>query len=324
MKIWISGAAGFIFSNVVRYWGAQYPNDELLVIDRLSYAGSLDNLGWGIDDPRFLHVDCANWHDLDLSCYCIGRPDLLIIAHASSHNDDSLKSPLIFVNDNVVGVGNLLELARQLGIPKIIYMSTDETIKHRRPIQDTEGNWHFYRVKEEDAIIDPSSPYSATKASGEMLVQAYRKSFGLDIDMIRCTNQYGPRQHTQKFLSQSITKALNNESIPLYGQGLQWRDWLYVDDFCKALDIIAHTKAKNQDYHVAANNEQQNIAVLKKLLRKLNRPYSLIKYVPDRVAHDFSYSLDCSKLKELGWAPKVSFEDGLDRTIAWYREKYIL
>jgi dTDP-glucose 4,6-dehydratase len=338
VRILLTGGAGFIASNFCHYWHEKYPKDKIVIIDKFSYAASWDNL-YPLLDPytdqinydTFQNGQTTLWF-LDLSVIR-ALPDyefdFIINFAAETHVDNSISSPRPFVDNNVTGFFNLLEICRERQI-KLYHISTDEVLQHHGPVPMTDrGKLFFFRIYEDTDYDDegwtnptykPSSVYSATKAAQEMLVHAYRKTYDLDIDIIRLTNQYGPRQHREKLIPLVITKALAGEKIPVYKDGKQWRDWTYVEDSCEALDLITQQNQKNETWHIAANNETQNIDIIHTLLDKLGASRDLIEFVEDRKGHDQSYSLACTKVTNLGWKPKTSLSDGIDKTIAWYKE----
>lgn len=329
-----TGAAGFIFSNFTHYWVKKYPGSYPCIVDKLTYAGNMDNLAPLDDDGDIAPYigDAADPVLMDYLCK-ENKLDLMIIGHSESHVDNSIKDSKPFINSNIVGVWSCLEAARKYNVP-VLLMSTDETLVHRGPYTYKEPNGdeftHFFRIKEDFTEADPflspvlggTSPYAASKASAEVLARAWEKTYGMDIKIVRCTNVYGPRQHPEKLVSKTITNALNNKSIPLYGKGEQWRDYLYIDDFCKALDLIIHKGSAGETYHIAANLERQNINTVKAILGQLDKPESLIEYIEDPRgnSHDYSYSLDCEKTKALGWKPKIQFGYGIEKTIKYYQE----
>lgn len=321
-SILITGAAGFALSHFTKYWVKKYPEVYPIIVDKLTYAGNMDNL-YPLDDEgkiAFYHGDCAD--SVLMNGLLQDDPvDVLVIGHASSHVDNSIKDSKPFLNDNVMGVWACLEAARINKIKKVVLVSTDEILEHRKPVR-VGDKMHFYRVGE-DGKIEPRNPYAATKAAGEALVLAWRNTYSMDIDIVRCTNMFGPNQYPEKLVPKIITNALENKPIGIYGEGLEWRDYLYVEDFCSALDLVIQQKTKNQTYHIAANQERQNISTVRTILRLMDKPESLIKYIGDvRPGMDFSYSLNCEKLKSLGWSPRVDFEDGIRSTIEFYKEKH--
>lgn len=314
MKIIITGAAGFIFSNWVKNRLKHHKDDQIRIIDTLSYAGSLDNLlpYKDLKDFDWATNPVKEWYY---------HQDLMIIAHAESHVDNSIENPGNFIQANIVSTFKYLEAARQAEIPKIIYISTDEVVERRKPVftvtsfAKKTGYWSFWRPREDCNEFSTSSPYSASKAAGELLVQAYRKTYGMNIDIVRMTNNYGPNQHEEKLIPKVIKKALNGEKIPVYGTGEQFRDWIHVNDTCKAIDLIINQKCKNKTWHIASNKEVQNIELIKLILQLTGKSEDLIEFVEDRPGHDYSYSLGCENLKSLGWTPQIPLDEGLTRLI---------
>ena len=343
----VVGGMGFIGSNFIHYWHSKYPDDRFVVIDKFGYAGKWENIYSVIDIGDFGnnggknrvyrlnlgkpdgHFDkffygTSNQQELLDQWFKDSNPTLCVNFAAESHVDNSITGPEAF-NTNYTGMLVLLEALKDRNTP-LIHISTDEVLEHYPPYR--KGDYiQFWRqpesIQEEldeySPKLRPSSVYSASKAAQEMLCHAYRKTWGMDITIVRLTNNYGPRQHVEKLLPKVITNALKDKPIPVYGAGDQWRDWLYVEDSCSALDLIIEKGARNETYHVSAQQEQQNIEVIKKILKKLDKPETLIYNVEDRKGHDYSYSLDSSKLRALGWKPKVSFDEGLDKTIRWYK-----
>lgn len=329
MRIILTGGLGFIGSNYLHYLKQQNPLHDICVIDAGTYAANKDNLpplrpgrdfmlAMGrIEDTRKMEEIFYNF-----------KPDLVVNFAAETHVDNSLAHPYPFVMSNVMGIVGLLEVVKKFKVPHMVHISTDEVIKHNPPMRITSEQWRahrpdgtvFTRSNEEEWKYETSSPYSASKASSELFIQAFRKSFNLPITTIRCTNNYGPRQYKEKLIPKIISNALEDKKIPVYGKGEQWRDWLYVDDFCSAIELISR-QSPGELWHVSANNETQNIEMIKKILTKLNKSDTLIEYVEDRPGHDFSYSLNSDKLRKLGWKPLVNLDEGLERTIKWHMEK---
>lgn len=335
MNVLITGVCGFIFSNFYEYLRDKYPEYTVKGLDTYDYAA---NKQWGLKN-RIPCINCADWGALE-TFFALENTefDLVICAHSHTHNDRAIYDPFSFARNNVLGTVNVLEACRRYKIPKIIVISTDETLLHREPLlekdlflYDDVGNWRkgnngfwFDRVVEEefkDSRFNPASAYSASKLCQEAFVEGFRKTHKMDITIIRPSNIYGPRQYPEKLIPVAISKALRDEPIPVYGQGLQWRDYNYVSDFCAALDLIIHDPNPKNLYHVAANDERRNIDTVKTILTLMNKPESLIEYVDDRPAHDFSYSLESTRVRNLGWKPQVSFEQGLLNTIQWYAKE---
>lgn len=325
----ITGGLGFIPSHLIKFLLKNY-DYKIVNLDSCTYAANRDlinqenkdslgnmavRLGKFYGGDYFHYGDIVNKENLD-RVFSADNIDLVVHCCAESHVDNSIKNSQPFMNTNIIGTLNILEKCREFKVP-LIHISTDETIKHTKPISLPLGLTLFNRLKE-DANFDPSSPYSASKAAAEMLCNAWKKTYGMDVRVIRMTNNYGPFQHFEKLVPKTINRALFNQKIPIYGAGLQWRDWLYVEDTVKAISLIIE-KGKLPIYHIAANNERRNIDIVKTILKKVGRSEKLLEFVDDRPAHDFSYSLDCSLIKkELGWKPEVSFDEGLEKTISFY------
>ncbi len=349
MNIVATGCLGFIGSNWVNLRKKTHPEDRILIIDKKTYAGSLHNIEIWDEQTRIIRadvVDIAN-HRRAIEVW---KPDLFIHMAAESHVDNSIADASPFVHTNVSGTVACLELCRQLGIP-FCHISTDECVKHYSPNQVSIMNgltgefgsklMEFYRIPEspykyletnigkldkgihEVNEFDPSSPYSASKAAGEMFCNAYKKTYGMEIDIVRPTNNYGPRQHGEKFIPTILRSIFEGKKIPIYGKGENFRDWLFVEDFCHAFNKIIEIRTGKDIWHVSAQQERKNIDVVMEIIGKLGgRHYDLIEYVEDRPGHDFCYSLDSSKLRSRGWSPKVDFSEGLNRTIAFYQKEY--
>jgi dTDP-glucose 4,6-dehydratase len=308
MKILVTGGAGFIGSNFIKYILSKYPHYEIVNLDKLSYAGNLDNLSDIEDNPdyQFIKGDIC---DQNLVERIVGdKIDAIINFAAETHVDRSLYDPKIFMETNVLGTQVLLESALKSKIDRFIQISTDE-------VYGTLSKGFFT----ETSPLLPNSPYSASKASADLLVRSYFKTFNLPSVITRSTNNYGPYQFPEKLIPLFITNALSSQELPLYGDGLHVRDWLYVEDHCTALDVVLHKGEIGEIYNISGNCEKTNQEITELILKKLNQPKSLIKHVKDRLAHDRRYALDSSKIRnELGWKPDASFEEGLAKTVDWY------
>ncbi len=314
MKILVTGGAGFIGSNFVEYMISKYPNYKIIVFDSLTYAGDLENLPTeffsDISKYEFIKGNIASKESVDV---LIPKDvDAILNFAAESHVDNSILNPGIFLSTNVLGTYNLLEFARKNNVPKFVQISTDEVYG-----SIDEG------LFTEQTQINPNSPYSASKASSDHLVRAYHETFKLNTNITRCSNNYGPRQHTEKLIPRSISRALNNEAIPVYGNGSNIRDWLYVEDHCSAIDLVLHNGKPGEVYNIGGSNEVENIKVVKTILYLLNKSENLIAHVEDRLGHDKRYAIDSTKIQtDLGWKPSIRyFEEGLGNTIMWYRER---
>ena len=310
----VTGAAGFIGSNFAEYMVDKYPNYNIVVLDKLTYAGNLDNLKKVMDKIKFEKGDIC---DFDFVTKIFDKYDIDGVVHfaAESHVDNSIKTPFIFTQTNVLGTHTLLEVAKRKwqegSSNKFMHVSTDE-------VYGTLGETGYFT---ETTPYAPNSPYSASKASSDMMVRAYHETFKMNINITNCSNNYGAYQHNEKLIPHMIKKAINNESLPVYGQGLNIRDWLYVEDHCKAIDMVLHNGKSGETYNVGGHNERRNIDIVKLILKHLNKPETLITYVEDRKGHDFRYAIDPTKIKnELGWIPETKFEDGIVKTIDWYLE----
>ncbi|TBL81751.1 dTDP-glucose 4,6-dehydratase [Paenibacillus thalictri] len=309
-RLLVTGGMGFIGSNFIRYWLRRYPDDQVVNFDLLTYAGNPDN---GADFGESAHyvfvrgdiADCAAVEQA-LSQYGI---DTVVHFAAESHVDRSIDDPLRFVRTNVLGTQSLLEAARRRGIGKFIHVSTDE-------VYGTLGREGLFS---ETTPLAPNSPYSASKAGSDLLVRAYCETYRFPAVITRCSNNYGPYQFPEKLLPKTITHALRNEPIPVYGDGLNVRDWLHVEDHCSAIELAVLHGVCGEVYNIGGNNEMTNLDIVKRILQELGKPQSLIHFVADRLGHDRRYAIDSTKIRrELGWAPAYSVEDGLARTVRWY------
>lgn len=305
MKILITGGAGFIGSNFVHYINENY-DYEIVVLDKLTYAGNKDNLKEIIDNIQFIKGDIGNENDVSNA---MKDCDLVVNFAAETHVDRSIEDPSIFVKTDVIGTYNLLEHARKYDVEKYLQISTDE-------VYGSIENGSF----SEKSNIDPSSPYSASKAGGDVLVSAYHKTYGLPILITRSSNNFGPYQYPEKIIPLFILKAMKNEQLPVYGDGQNIRDWIYVMDNCKGIDTVLNKGKLGEFYNVGGGNEKTNLEITHMILDILGKSEDLITFVEDRLGHDRRYSLDSSKTKKLGWEPEWSFEDALRETIGWYKK----
>jgi dTDP-glucose 4,6-dehydratase len=304
LKLLITGGAGFIGSNFVHYTLEKHPNYELVVLDKLTYAGNINNLKGMMEKITFIKGDICRKKDVQKA---IKNCDVIINFSAETHVDRSIIAAGSFVKTDVLGTYMLLELSRKQGIKKYVQISTDEVY----------GSIERGSFKEIDPL-NPSSPYSASKSGADLLALAYHKTYGLPVMITRSSNNYGPYQHPEKFIPKLILKALLNKPLPIYGDGKQVRDWLYVIDNCEAIDLILQKGRAGKIYNVGAGEEKTNIEVVKAILKMLGKPEKLITFVKDRPAHDRRYSLDCSETNQLGWKPKTRFHEGLRKTVDWY------
>jgi dTDP-glucose 4,6-dehydratase len=282
----------------------EHPNDEIVVLDKLTYAGRLENLEEIRDKITFVKGDIC---DKEAVKKTMAGCDYVVNFAAESHVDRSIASPEDFVRTDVLGVFTLLEEARRINIKKFIQISTDEVY----------GSTVSGSFSEAD-ILDPSSPYSASKAGGELLARSYVRTYGLDVVVTRSSNNYGPFQYPEKLIPVLIIKALRDLPLPIYGKGTNVRDWLHVEDNCRAIDLVMRRSKPGEIINIGSGNEVPNIEVAKLVLKHMNKPESLIKYVQDRPGHDFRYSLNWDCIRKLGWKPKMKFEEGIKRTVDWY------
>ncbi len=307
-SILVTGGAGFIGSNFVRYMVNKYPQYRIIVLDALTYAGNRENLAdlEGKLNYFFYHGDIRDARVVD---NLVSNVDTIINFAAETHVDRSILAADSFIQTDVVGTFTLLEAARKYNIERYIQISTDEVYGSVE-----EGSFT------EESPLKPNSPYSASKASGDLLVRSYFKTYGVPAIITRSSNNFGPYQYPEKLIPLFITNALQDQPLPLYGDGKNVRDWIYVLDNCEAIDVVLHHGEPGEIYNIGAGNELQNIQITEMILDKLNKPRSLIKPVPDRPGHDRRYSLRCDKIRALGWEPRHQFEEALDATIQWYIE----
>ncbi|RTE02091.1 dTDP-glucose 4,6-dehydratase [Paenibacillus whitsoniae] len=305
----VTGGMGFIGSNFIHYWRSRHPEDRIVNVDVLTYAGNPDNVETLEGQPgyTFVHGDIG---DEALMLKEMAGVDIVVHFAAESHVDRSIHSPRGFVTTNVLGTQSLLEAARQRQVSKFIHVSTDEVY----------GTLGVTGAFTEATPLAPNSPYSASKAGSDLLARAYYETYGLPVVITRCSNNYGPRQFPEKLIPLVITKALRDQPIPLYGDGLNVRDWLFVEDHCSAIERVIEAGVPGEVYNIGGNNEQTNVDVIKRILFLLNKPESLIQHVPDRLGHDRRYAIDSSKIqRELGWQPAYTWDTGLSQTLGWYK-----
>lgn len=309
MKLLVTGGAGFIGSNFVTYMLEKYPTYQIINLDKLTYAGNLDNLKEIEDNKnyRFIKGDIAD--RLLVEKTVADGIDIIVNFAAESHVDRSIDNPGVFIQTNVQGTQVLLEAAKKYHIKKFVQISTDE-------VYGTLGSTGLFT---ETTPLAPNSPYSASKASADLLVRAYYETYGLPVAITRCSNNYGRYQFPEKLIPLMIINALHNEPLPVYGDGLNVRDWLHVEDHCRAIDLVLHDGKAGEVYNIGGNNERTNLEIVKSILSYLDKPESLITFVTDRLGHDFRYAIDATKIKEeLGWEPLHTFETGIKETIKWY------
>ena len=312
-KVLITGGAGFIGSNFIHYILSKYNDYQVINLDKLTYAANLDNLK-DIEynkNYKFIHGDIAD-KEFIFKLFEDEKFDIVINFAAESHVDNSILNPQIFTITNILGTQVLLDACRKYNIKRFHQVSTDE-VYGELPLDDKSI------LFTEKTPLNPSSPYSASKASADMLVKSYYRTYSLPITISRCSNNYGPYQHLEKLIPLMISKAINNDNLPVYGNGLNVRDWLHVYDHCTAIDLIIHEGKIGEIYNIGGNNEKSNIDVVKIILKELGKSEKLIKYVNDRPGHDLRYAIDSTKIKTtLNWKPVYSFEKGILDTIKWY------
>lgn len=310
MKLLVTGGAGFIGSNFVHYILQEHPDYEVVNLDALTYAGSLENLEGVMDNPRHKFVR-GRIEDGDLVGQLMEGIDVVVNFAAESHVDRSILEPQVFIVTNVLGTQVLLDAALKWEVKLFYQISTDE-VYGALELDSTE---RFT----EDSPLCPNSPYAASKTAADLLVRAYHRTFGLPVVISRCSNNYGPRQHPEKFLPTVILNVLHDKPVPIYGDGLYVRDWIHVIDHCRAIDLIMSEGRIGDVYNIGTDNEWANIDLAKKILQILGKPEDLLQSVTDRPGHDRRYALVGDKLKrELGWKPSISFDQGLTETVSWY------
>jgi dTDP-glucose 4,6-dehydratase len=313
MKILVTGGAGFIGSNFILYWMEKYPQDQIVNLDSLTYAGNLENLSKVEKNPNYKFIH-GNICDLEIVSQAMENVDMVVHFAAESHVDRSILKPSDFVITNVVGTQVLLDAALKNNLKRFHHISTDEVYGSLK--LDDKSKFT------ERTNYDPRSPYSASKAGSDHLVRAYYKTYGLPITITNCSNNYGPYQFPEKFISLAITNILEGKKVPLYGDGLYVRDWLYVADHCRAIDLVLNKGKVGETYLVGGiTDDISNLQVIKKILNIMGKDESSIEYVKDRLGHDRRYAVDWSKIKnELGWKPLHDFNEWLEKTVAWYKE----
>lgn len=314
MKVLITGGAGFIGSNFAHYRHDKYENDEIVVLDKLTYAGNLDNLTAleGSERFKFVQGDIADKKFVE-DLFEEEKFDVVVHFAAETHVDRSIEEPSVFVMTNVVGTQNLLEAAKDTGVKRYHQVSTDEVYGDLGF-----GSEDFFR---EDTPLAPNCPYAASKAAADLLVRSYFETYEMPVTISRCSNNYGPYQFPEKLIPYFFKLISEDKPVPVYGDGLNVRDWLFVLDHCKAIDVILEKGKLGEAYNIGGNNEKTNLEITKFLLDFLGKDESLITYVDDRKAHDRRYAIDASKMKdELGWEPSVTFAEGIDKTFKWYQE----
>ena len=311
----VTGGAGFIGGNFIYHMLSKYPEYRIICVDSLTYAGNLSTLKDAMDNPNFQFekIDICDEKAID-ELFAKEKPDIVVNFAAESHVDRSIENPDIFLRTNILGVRVLMDACRKHNVARYHQVSTDEVygdLPLDRP------DLFFTEI----TPLHASSPYSASKASADLLVLAYHRTFNLPATVSRCSNNYGPYHFPEKLIPLMIINALHDKELPVYGDGKNVRDWLYVEDHCKAIDLIIHEGKVGEVYNVGGHNEMANIDIVKLILQKLDKPESLIKFVEDRKGHDRRYAIDPTKIKnELGWEPETMFKDGIVKTIDWYLE----
>lgn len=313
MKIIVTGGAGFIGSNFIFHMLEKYPDDRIVCVDKLTYAGNLSTLSSVMDNPsfRFVRADICDRKAV-FQLFEEEHPDVVVNFAAETHVDRSVEDPGVFLQTNIMGTAVLMDACRQYGIERYHQVSTDE-VYGDLPLDRPDL---FFT---EDTPLHTSSPYSSSKAGADLLVLAYHRTFGLPVTISRCSNNYGPYQFPEKLIPLMIANALSDQPLPVYGTGENVRDWLYVADHCKAIDLILHNGRVGEVYNIGGHNEMANIDIVKIICKELGKPESLITYVGDRKGHDLRYAIDPAKIhSELGWLPETMFKDGIVKTIRWY------
>lgn len=313
MKILVTGGAGFIGANFVYYELQHHPEDQIVCVDALTYAGNLETLDAALKNPnfKFVKADIADRKAMD-DLFAAEKFDIVVNFAAESHVDRSIENPEVFLRTNIMGTQVLLDASRKYQVGRYHQVSTDE-VYGDLPLDRPEL---FFT---EETPIHTSSPYSASKASADLIVQAYHRTFKLPVTLSRCSNNYGPYHFPEKLIPLMISRALADQSLPVYGKGENVRDWLYVEDHCSAIDLIIRNGRIGEVYNIGGHNERTNLEVVQTILRELGKPESLINYVTDRPGHDMRYAIDPAKISgELGWTPATRFDDGIKKTVKWY------
>ncbi len=313
MNIIVTGGAGFIGSNFVFHMLKEHPEDRIICLDKLTYAGNLSTLEPVMEKEnfRFVKADICDREAVD-KLFEEEKPEIVVNFAAESHVDRSIEDPGVFLNTNIMGTQVLMDACKKYGIKRYHQVSTDE-VYGDLPLDRPDL---FFT---EDTPIHASSPYSASKASADLLVLAYHRTFGLPVTISRCSNNYGPYHFPEKLIPLMIINALHDEPLPVYGEGINVRDWLYVEDHCRAIDLVIRNGKEGEVYNIGGHNEMRNIDIVKLICKHLGKPESLITFVTDRKGHDLRYAIDPAKIHaELGWLPETKFEDGIKKTIDWY------
>lgn len=313
MTIVVTGGAGFIGSNFIYYEQAEHPEDNLICVDKLTYAGNLETLSKATKNPkfRFVKADICDRQEM-AELFEEVKPDIVVNFAAESHVDRSIEDPGIFLQTNIIGTQVLMDTCRKFGIGRYHQVSTDE-VYGDLPLERPD------LLFTEETPLKTSSPYSSSKAGADLLVNAYHRTYGLPTTISRCSNNYGPYQFPEKLIPLMIANALADKPLPVYGEGLNVRDWLYVEDHCRAIDLIIRKGKDGEIYNIGGHNEMRNIDIVKMICKGLGKSEDLIKYVTDRKGHDMRYAINPDKIhRELGWLPETKFTDGIVKTIRWY------
>ncbi|MCI8500263.1 MAG: dTDP-glucose 4,6-dehydratase [Clostridia bacterium] len=313
MTVLVTGGAGFIGSNFIYYMLREHPNDRIVCLDKLTYAGNLSTLERATGDRRFAFVkeDICNREKI-YALFEAEKPDIVVNFAAESHVDRSIENPAVFLQTNILGTAVLMDACRIYQVKRFHQISTDE-VYGDLPLDRPDL---FFT---ENSPLRTSSPYSSSKAAADLLALSYYRTYGLPVTISRSSNNYGAYQLAEKLIPLMIVRALNDKALPVYGEGLNVRDWLYVEDHCRAIDLIVRKGRVGEVYNVGAQSEMRNIDVVKLICKELGKPESLITFVTDRKGHDLRYAIDPTKIKEeLGWKPKTKFADGIQKTIRWY------
>ena len=309
MNLLITGGAGFIGSNFIRYILSKYPDYRVINLDKLTYAGNLENLRDVEHNPNYAFVKGDICHKEIVDKLVARRPDAILNFAAESHVDRAIMGADDFIKTDIFGTQNLLEAAKKYSIGRYLQVSTDEVYGAVE-----EGSFT------EESPLKPNNPYSSSKASGDLMVRAYYRTFGLPTLITRSSNNFGPYQYPEKLIPLFVTNLLENKKVPLYGDGQQIRDWLYVIDNCAGIDYVLHHGQIGEIYNIGANNEKANLEITQIILEQTGRDESYIEHVQDRLGHDRRYSLNSAKIKELGWQPRYEFDEAMAKTIQWYRD----
>jgi dTDP-glucose 4,6-dehydratase len=312
-KILVTGGAGFIGGNFVQYMVDKYPEYHIYNLDLLTYAGDLTKHREieGKENYHFVKADIANRETI-IPLFEKEKFDYIVHFAAESHVDRSITDPETFIRTNVLGTQVLLDAAKQIGVTKFLHVSTDEVYGEL----DFDPTTFFT----EETPLQPNSPYSASKASSDLLVRAYHETYGLPVNITRCSNNYGPYHFPEKLIPLTISRVLNDQKVPVYGKGNNVRDWLHVLDHCAAIDLVLHRGENGEVYNIGGHNERTNLEVVQTIIKTLGKSEDLIEFVKDRLGHDKRYAIDPTKLERLGWKPTYTFETGIAHTIQWYLE----